>query len=153
MIFSAAIRSSALVTSNRGRQTKTPPMSDIASKRAHAHRVVERHDAERSFAVAVLVLRDMRDRRGAFRNVAARHALGLCGRARRVEHDRPGIGAHSRRRLGGITLDHRLEWDLVILRHVERNALAGAWLRANSELDQRKRVSKTIAFASQSSTQ
>ena len=45
-------------------------------QRANAHRVVERHDAERALAAAIEVLRDMGDRGGALGAVPARHALG-----------------------------------------------------------------------------
>ena len=78
-------------------------------ERAHAHGVIERHDAERAFAVAVLILRDMRDRGRPLGALPARHALRLRGRARGIEHDRPGVGAGARERRRGIALDHGSE--------------------------------------------
>ena len=71
-------------------------------QRAHAHRVVERHHAERALAAARRGSARLRDRGRALGAVPARHALGPRGRARGVEHQRPGLGvrrAASRRRL------------------------------------------------------
>ena len=69
-------------------------------QRAHAHGVVERHDAERDLARRIAVLRDMRDGGGPLRAVAARHALRPARRAGGVEHDRPVLrrGARGGRR-------------------------------------------------------
>ena len=71
-------------------------------KRAHAHGVIERHDAQGALAARVKVLRDMRHRRRALGAVAARHALGPPGRARGVEHQREILSARGGRGIGGI---------------------------------------------------
>ena len=55
---------------------------------AHAHGVVERHDAERAVAGTQLELDELRERRRALGAVRARDALRLAGRARGVEHQR-----------------------------------------------------------------
>ena len=73
-------------------------------QRTNAHGVVERHDAERAFAAAVEVLRHMGDRRGALGEMPPRHAFRPRCRARGVEHQRPGVGAHARRGVGGFGL-------------------------------------------------
>ena len=65
-------------------------------ERAHAHGVIERHHAERAFARPVEVLRHMGQRRGPFRALPPRHALGFCGGARRIEHHRPRLGIGTR---------------------------------------------------------
>ena len=81
----------------------------MRQQRAHAHGVVQRHHAQRAFAAAVEVLRDMRQRGGALGAVAARHALGLAGGARGVEHQRQvlGVGARHRRRRGAASTARR----------------------------------------------
>ena len=61
---------------------------------------------------AIEVLRDMRQRRGAFGALAARHALRLGGGARRVEHHRPGLGIGAGLRIRRIRRDQRLERDI-----------------------------------------
>ena len=76
-------------------------------QRAHAHGVVERHDAERDLARRIAVLRDMGDGGGPLRAVAARHALRPAGRAGGVEHDRPVLGRGGRR--GGRALKQGVE--------------------------------------------
>ena len=78
-------------------------------QRAHAHGVVERHDAERALAGAVEILRDVGERRGAFGALAARHALRLGGGARRIEHHRPGLRIGARLRIRRIRRRERLE--------------------------------------------
>ena len=57
-------------------------------QRVDAHRVVQRHDAERAVPVAEPVLDDLREPAGALRAVRARDALRASGRAGRVELDR-----------------------------------------------------------------
>ena len=95
-------------------------------QRAHAHGVIERHHAERAFAVAVEVLRDVGDRRGALGALAARHALRLRGGAGGVEHHRPGIGADARFGIAGIVQKQHIEPDFIALRRAERDTLARA---------------------------
>ena len=65
-------------------------------QRAHAHRVIQRHHAQRAFAVAVLVLRHVGERGDALGAVAARHAFRCAGRARGVEHQRQVVGVGQR---------------------------------------------------------
>ena len=55
-------------------------------ERVDAHRVVERHAAERPVAVAVALVDDLREAACAVGAVRARHALRLPGRPRGVEH-------------------------------------------------------------------
>ena len=65
-------------------------------QRANAHGVIERHDAERALAVRVKILRHMRDRGGALGTVPAWYAFRPRGRARGIEHQRPGVGTDAR---------------------------------------------------------
>ena len=65
-------------------------------QRAHAHGVVERHDAERALAASVRFC--ARWAMAAARS--AGHALRPRRRARGVEHQRPGVGFDARRRIG-----------------------------------------------------
>jgi hypothetical protein len=65
-------------------------------QRAHAHRVVEGHDAERALATGVQVLRDMGEGGGALGAVPARHTLRPPGRARSVKQQRQVLGPGSR---------------------------------------------------------
>ncbi len=90
-------------------------------QRTDAHGVVERHDAERALAVPIKILRDMRDRRGAFGGLAARHALGLGRGAGGVEHHRPGVGGDARRNIGRRLRDERGERDGRRRRGVDRD--------------------------------
>jgi hypothetical protein len=55
-------------------------------QRAHAHGVVERHDAECAFAGPIEILRHVRQRCGAFGAMTARHAFGPRGGARCIKH-------------------------------------------------------------------
>ena len=57
-------------------------------QRTYAHRVVQRHDAERALATAVLVLRHVRKCGRALMAMPVGNALGLAGGARGVEHER-----------------------------------------------------------------
>ena len=61
----------------------------------HAHRVIQRHDAKRAFTARIQVLRHVRYGGGAFMAMAARHALGLAGRARRIQHQREIVSARA----------------------------------------------------------
>ncbi len=79
-------------------------------ERAHAHRVVERHDAERTLVRGVEILRDVRQRGGALGAVPARHPLGPCGSAGGVEHDRPRLGVYSRANVVRASPDQPIEW-------------------------------------------
>ncbi len=59
-------------------------------QRVVAHRVVERHHAERAVAEAIPVLERLREPSGALGAMGARHAFRAAGRPRGVEHDRGG---------------------------------------------------------------
>ena len=74
-------------------------------QRAHAHGVIERHDAERALAAGVEILRHMGQRRGALGVLAARHALRPRRGAGGVKHHRPGFGIDARRRHRARTRD------------------------------------------------
>ena len=56
-----------------------------AGERVDAHRVVERHDAERALAPCVAALQRLRDGAGVVVALRARHALGTSGGPRGVE--------------------------------------------------------------------
>ena len=71
-------------------------------QRAHAHGVIQRHHAEGAFAIAIAVLRHVRERRHALGALPARHALGFAGGARGVEHQREIVGAGLRQRVGRV---------------------------------------------------
>ena len=63
-------------------------------QRVNAHRVVERHAAERPVAVAVALVDDLGERAGAVGPVRARHALRPAGRAGGVEHQALAVVRH-----------------------------------------------------------
>ena len=63
---------------------------------AHAHGVIERHDAERSLAVGVEILRHVGDPGGALGALPPRHPFRPRGGAGRVEHHGPCVGAPTR---------------------------------------------------------
>ena len=67
---------------------------------AHAHGVVERHDAERALAHAVAVLRDVGECGGALGAMSPRYALAAPGGARGVEHERDVVFAGTGRGFG-----------------------------------------------------
>jgi hypothetical protein len=79
---------------------KCAPDERHGKQAAHAHRVIERHDAKCPFAGAVEVLRNMGKRRGPFGVLAAGHALGPRRGAGRIEHHRASLGARARRGIG-----------------------------------------------------
>jgi len=91
-------------------------------ERAHAHRVIKRHDAKRALAAAVKILRDMRQSCGALGALPAWNALRPRRRAGRVEHHRPGLGVDARARLGPIAIGKSSEWRITGRNTVERNA-------------------------------
>ncbi len=91
-------------------------------QRAHPHGVIKRHDAERALAAAVEVLRHMRQRRGALLAVAARHALGPPGGARRVEHQRDILGARRRLTRSDAAVAQRREVDRAAGSTADRDA-------------------------------
>jgi hypothetical protein len=74
-------------------------------QRVHAHRVVERHDAERAVARAETVLERLRDGAGAIGGVRARDALRPTGRAGRVEHQARRAAVDVGRRRDGAVLE------------------------------------------------
>ena len=86
--------------------------------------MIERHNTEGSLAVRVLILSDMSHGGRTFRSLTPRHAFRLGRGARRVEHDRPGVGADARLGIRGLALEQRLEFDFVAPRCAKRNALA-----------------------------
>ena len=79
-------------------------------ERVHAHRVVERHDAQGPLTQHVAVLHDLPDRRRVLVALAPRHALGPAGGARRIQHQGNvrflGLGCGRR---GGLGPDHLFE--------------------------------------------
>ena len=98
-------------------------------QRAHAHGVIERHGAERALALAIEILRHMRERRGALGALAARHALWAARWCRRCRASptrlrRRRAAAHRSRRCA----EERLEREVLRAR-VARPRCAGKRLR------------------------
>src|SRR5262249_8997992 len=85
-----------------------------AEQDANAHGVEQRHHAEAAFALAILVLRDVRDRRRKLGAMAARRARGAAGGARSIEEQ---AGREFARRRG--SCDRRR-----VAQHLEPPALA-----------------------------
>ena len=78
---------------------------------AYAHGVVERHHPEGAFAVAVAVLRDVRDGGGALGAVGSGDTLRTSGGAGGVEHDRDVVRACPRDRIRGCAATEVVERD------------------------------------------
>ena len=95
-------------------------------QRTHAHRMVERHGTKRALVRRVEILRDVGKRGGALRALAARHALGACGRAGGVKHHQPGLGVDPRPNRGRTAADQRIERQILRARLADRDARARA---------------------------
>ena len=108
-------------------------------ERVDAHRVVERHAAERPVAVAVALVDDLREAARAIGAVRARHALRPAGRPRGVEHQALVLVGGIER--AGVRLAHRqLRIDLEEERGARVVAAVGevGRRRARRERDERR---------------
>ena len=96
-------------------------------QRAHSHGVVERHHPQGALAVAVAVLRDVRDGAGALGRVGSRNPLRAPRGAGGVEHDRDVVRTGPWCRIRGGTAREVVEPDGAAARAARRDSrdLAG----------------------------
>ena len=113
-----------------GQAYECPADQRHGEQRTHAHRVVERHDAKRAFAMRIEVLRHMREGGDPLRAMSPRHAFRPRGRAGGVEHQRPGIRLCARRRRVGGAFRHRREAGRICVAGIERDAPDMSRMRA-----------------------